>query len=156
VTHNHTLQWTGLASSVLVNLESVGAVPAIERRSVIRQEALRLSWEGTLALQRPLFVARVGLRQDEVRVFLYREGEDAPRHVLRLSRVFKLFDRLPRGQAVEITDTFPHGSFGWDVPGGIPHHSVKISAGEDRSLMVLAREVEYYMADRSEALNWPG
>jgi hypothetical protein len=28
---NHTLQWTGPASSFLVNWKSVGAVPAIER-----------------------------------------------------------------------------------------------------------------------------
>ena len=33
--NNQTLQWTGPASSVLVDLTSVGAVPVIERRSVI-------------------------------------------------------------------------------------------------------------------------
>jgi hypothetical protein len=29
--HNQTLQWTGPASSVVVNSKLVGAVPAIER-----------------------------------------------------------------------------------------------------------------------------
>jgi hypothetical protein len=33
--HNQTLQWTGPALRFLVNSKSVGAVPAIERRSVI-------------------------------------------------------------------------------------------------------------------------
>ena len=32
---NQTLQWTGPASGVLVKWKSSGAVPAIERRSVI-------------------------------------------------------------------------------------------------------------------------
>src|SRR4051794_30294710 len=36
--HNHTLQWTGPASIVLVKSKSVGAVPAIERWSVMSQE----------------------------------------------------------------------------------------------------------------------
>jgi hypothetical protein len=34
---NQPLQWTVPALSVLVNWECVGAVPAIERRSVMRQ-----------------------------------------------------------------------------------------------------------------------
>lgn len=114
-----------------------------------------MPWEPTLALEKPLLVARVGLRNDEARVYLRVEGEEVPHYVLRLLHVFKLFDSLPRGKAIEITDNFPHGSFGWDIPHGEPHHCVKISAG-DGFLMALAREVEYRMADRSEALNWPG
>ena len=35
---NHTLQWTGPASNVVVNSKSVGAGPAIERRSVMQHE----------------------------------------------------------------------------------------------------------------------
>ena len=35
---NQPLQWTGTAWRVLVNCKSVGAVPAIERRSVMGQE----------------------------------------------------------------------------------------------------------------------
>src|SRR5687767_12348580 len=35
-----TLQWTGPASDVLVNWKPVGAVPAIERWSVIRRESV--------------------------------------------------------------------------------------------------------------------
>jgi hypothetical protein len=104
-----------------------------------------------------LVLARVGLRRDEARVYLRAPGEDVPRYVLRLLGVFKLFDSLARGQAVQITDDFAHGSFGWDVPDQEPHHSVQVKAGDDAGvLMALAREVEYRMADRSEALNWPG
>ena len=100
---------------------------------------------------------RVGLRRDEARVYFRAEGEDEPRFVLRLIGVFKLFDSLPRNVAVQINDQFPHGSFGWDVPDGLPHHSIKISAGEGIGFfMALSREVEYRIADRSEAINWPG
>jgi hypothetical protein len=116
-----------------------------------------LSWVPTLASQQPLGVARIGVLKNEVRVYLRADGDDAPRYVLRMIGVFKLFDSLPRGQAVQITDYFPHGSFGWDVPNGEPHHSVKLSAGEGVGFLIaLSREVEYRMADRSEALNWPG
>jgi hypothetical protein len=104
-----------------------------------------------------LVVARVGLLKTEARIYLRADGDDAPRYVLRLIGVFKLFDNLQRDQPVQITHFFPHGSFGWDVPNGEPHHSIKLGAGEGGGfLMVLAREVEYRMADRSEALNWPG
>jgi hypothetical protein len=108
-------------------------------------------------VQQPVVVVRVGLRNGEARVYLRAGDEDAPRYVLRLLGVFKLSDSLPRNQAVQITDDFPHGSFGWDVPGGEPHHSVRISARDDAgSLIALAREVEYRTVDLSEALNWPG
>ena len=128
-----------------------------ESMVVLRREQSRLSWGPILASQQPLAVDRVGLRMIEARVYLRAVGDDAPRYVLRLLGVFKLFDSLPRGQAVQITDYYPHGSFGWDVPDGEPHHSVKISAGDGVGfLMALSREVEYRMADRSEALNWPG
>jgi hypothetical protein len=116
-----------------------------------------MTWEPTLASQYALAVERVGLLKDEARVYLRAEGDDAPRYVLRLVGVFKLFDSLQRGRVVQITDDYPHGSFGWDVPNGEPHHCVKISAGEgDGFVMALSRGVEYRMADRCEALNWPG
>jgi hypothetical protein len=75
-----------------------------------------LSWEPNLAEQQPLVVVRVGLRNNEMRVYLSADGEHPPRHVLRLLDVFKLFDSLPRGLTVRISHHFPHGSFGWDVP----------------------------------------
>jgi hypothetical protein len=104
-----------------------------------------------------LAVARVGLLKDQARIYFRADGDDSPRYVLRLNGVFKLVDSLPRNEAVQITDHFPHGSFGWDVPEGEPHHSIKLSAVEGVGfLMALSREIEYCMADRSEALNWPG
>ena len=117
-----------------------------------------MSWEPSLAVRQSLVVARVGLLKDEARVYFRADGEEAPRFVLRLLGVFKIVDSLPRDRAVRITDQFPHGSFGWNAPGGEPHHSVRISAGDDAGLlMALARGVEYRTtADRSEALNWPG
>jgi hypothetical protein len=116
-----------------------------------------LSWGPTHAAQQPLAVARVGLLKNEARIYFRADGDDAPHYVLRLIGVFKLFDSLPRNHAVQITDHFPHGSFGWDVPNGEPHHSIKLSAGEGVGfLMALSRDIEYRMADRSEALNWPG
>jgi hypothetical protein len=116
-----------------------------------------LSWGPALAAQQRLSVVRVGLLKNEARIYFRADGDDAPRHVLRLIGIFKLFDSLPRNQSVQITDHFPHGSFGWDVPNGEPHHSIKLSAGDDVGfLMALSREIEYRMADRSEALNWPG
>lgn len=116
-----------------------------------------MSWGPTLAAQQPLAVARVGLLKNEARIYFRADGDDAPRYVLRLIGVFKLFDGLPRNQAVQITDHFPHGSFGWDVPNGESHHSIKLSAGEGVGfLMALSREVEYRIADRDEALNWTG
>lgn len=116
-----------------------------------------MTWGPTLASQRPLVVARVGLLKTEARIYLRADGDDTPRYVLRLIGVFKLLDSLQREQAVQITDCFPHGSFGWDVPNGEPHHSIKLAAGEGAGfLTALAREVEYRMADPSEAINWPG
>ena len=77
--------------------------------------------------------------------------------MIRLLGVFKIFDSLQRGQAVEITDYFPHGSFGWDVPGGVPHHSLRIGGVNGGGMiMALVREVEYRIAEPSEASNWPG
>jgi hypothetical protein len=38
---NPTLQWTGPALGVLLDWEQVGAVPTIERRSVIQRDATR-------------------------------------------------------------------------------------------------------------------
>lgn len=44
-----------------------------------------------------------------------------------------------------------------DIPNGEPHHSVKLSADEGFGfLMALSRDVEYCMANRPEAHNWPG
>jgi hypothetical protein len=42
--HNQTLQWTGPATSVLVKWQPVGAVPAIERWSVIRCRLSGMWW----------------------------------------------------------------------------------------------------------------
>jgi hypothetical protein len=104
-----------------------------------------------------LRVDRVGLRKDEARVYLSDDGGHAPRYVIRLLGVYKFYDSISRGREIRISDEFPHGSFGWDVPNGEPHHSVKISADSDTGFfMALAREVEYRMADRDEAINWPG
>jgi hypothetical protein len=99
----------------------------------------------------------VGVLKDEARIYFRAEADEAPRYVLCLHGLFKLFDRLPRGRAVQITDHYPHGSFGWDVPAGNRYHSVKIATVEGAGiLMALAREVEYRTADKSESLNWPG
>jgi hypothetical protein len=118
---------------------------------------IRLSWETAFESEKTLAVDRIGLLKNEVRIYLRADGDDIPRYVLQLLGVFKLFDNLPRGQAVQISECYPHGSFGWAAPDDEPHHSVKISAGEDVGIfMAVSREIRYRMADRSEALNWPG
>jgi len=113
-------------------------------------------WEPTLATQQTFVVTRVGMLKNEVRIYLRANGEDVPRYVMRLIGVFKFSDALQREQAIQITDYFPHGSFGWDVPHDEPHHSIMLSSGKGGSLLALAREVEYCMAEKTETLNWPG
>jgi hypothetical protein len=122
-----------------------------------RIEVCNLTWRPSLAEQQPLLVTRVGLRRDEARFYLTAAGGNVPRYVIRLVGVYKIYDSLTRGREVQISDEFPHGTFGWDAPDGAPHHSVKITVDGDASFfMALTREVEFGMADRDEAMNWPG
>ena len=116
-----------------------------------------MTWEPTLATKLRLVVSRTGLLNSEARIYLRTAEEEIPRHVIRLRGVFKLFDSLPRGLLVQISDDRECGSFGWDIPDGESYHSVRIDAIDYvGSILVLARAVEYGKADLAEALNWPG
>lgn len=123
-----------------------------------------MEWDAALAERVPLLVDRVGFLHQvgrprgELRVFLRPVAWPRPCYVLQLEEVASFFDGLPRGAEVRISDWPTHGSFGWWLPAGDPHRSVKVAAAGPGSgfLMALARRVVYRVAGRDESLNWPG
>ena len=117
-----------------------------------------MKWDSTLSERVPLLVDRVGFLQGELRVYLRHITKSGPHYVLQLEEVASFFDSLPRGVEVRITDYPEHGSFGWWLPAGDPHHSVKVATAGVGSgfFMALARRVVYRVAEESEAFNWPG
>ncbi len=117
-----------------------------------------MDWDATLAERVPLLVDRVGFRRGDLRIYVRPVAKAGLCYVLHLEEVASFVDSLPRGVEVRISDRPEHGSFGWWLPAGDPHHSVQVAtvgAGSG-SFLALARRVVYRVADEAEAVNWPG
>jgi hypothetical protein len=116
-------------------------------------------WDSTLADRVPLVVERVGFLKGELRLYLQPAAAAGPCYVLQLEEVAAFYDRLPRGTVVRMSHSLEHGSFGWWLPPGDPHHQVKVATVTPEPagcFLALARRVVYRLAERDEALNWPG
>jgi hypothetical protein len=124
---------------------------------IVRRCAVMM-WQPALAETRRLIFLRTGFLRGEVRMFFRLDDDVSPEHVIQMNEVASFFDNLQRGAEVRISDWPEHGSFGYWLPPNNPHHSIKVSGVEDGAgfFLALAKQVEFRLASRDEALNWPG
>ena len=107
-----------------------------------------MTWQPAIAERQRLILVRIGFLRGEVRLFLLSEEDAVPRHVIQMNEVASFYDSLQRGAEIRISDLPEHGSFGWWLPPGNSHHSIKVSGVNDASgfFLALAKQVEYRFA----------